>query len=81
VHPYRTSPVAPVVEEPDEPAEESFVLGALIVLGGVRVVVALAQRVPLDAEGTIALAMLVVGLTGAARRLARAWRVRFRSSR
>jgi hypothetical protein len=79
VHPYRTPPVAPVVDEPDEPAEESFVLGVLIVLGGVRVVVAVAQRVPLDAEGTIALVMLGVGLAGAARRLARAWRVRSRS--
>jgi hypothetical protein len=79
VHPYRTSPVAPIAEEPDEPAEESFVLGALIVLGGVRVVVALAQRVPLDAEGTIALGMFAFGLAGAARRLARAWRLRFRS--
>jgi hypothetical protein len=79
VHPYRTSPVVPVDDEPDEPAEESFVLGTLIVLGGVRVVVALAHGLPLEAEGTIALAMLAVGVAGAARRLARAWRVRSRS--
>jgi len=76
VHPYRTSPVPYLDNEPSEPAEESVILGALIVLGGLRVVVALAQGAPLEAEGTIALAMLAVGLAGAARRLAHTWRHR-----
>ena len=79
MHPYRTPPIADVESEPTEPAEESVLIGALILLGAVRVVVGLATDQPMDAEGTIALAMLLAGVAWGAQRVARVWRLRHRT--
>jgi hypothetical protein len=62
-HPYRDPPEPPRARKrAGTPSEEWFLIALLVVIGGVRIAVAVASGRPLDAEPTIALAMLVLGV-------------------
>lgn len=62
VSPYRSLPESPPPPCPRMPAEDRFLIGLLVVIGGIRFFGALFAGAPLDAEPTLALAMLVLGV-------------------
>ena len=64
MHPYRTPP--PPRDDDDResspPAEERVLAWALVVVGGLRVAIAVARSESFGAEATIAAILLVLGL-------------------
>jgi len=64
MHPYRDPPAAE--REPERPFEESVLYGALVVIGGLRVVLAVVLG-SFGAEATIAAVMLLAGVVGLTR--------------
>ena len=61
MHPYREAPAPP--PERERPFEEPVLYGALVVIGGIRVLLALALR-SFGGEATVAAVMLLAGLAG-----------------
>lgn len=61
MHPYRHAP--PTGADHTRPLEELVLYGALVVIGGLRVLLACALR-SFGAEATIAILMVLAGLAG-----------------
>ncbi|HUJ56995.1 MAG TPA: hypothetical protein VLX92_00725 [Kofleriaceae bacterium] len=61
-HPYRVPPEPPELPGPRMPSEEVVLIGLLLVIGGVRVVVAIATGSAFDSETTLGLVMFGLGL-------------------
>ena len=62
MHPYRDLP--PPALEPERPHEELVLYGALVAIGGLRVIVALFAEQTIGTETTVAALMMLAGLAG-----------------
>ncbi|MBV8759896.1 MAG: hypothetical protein JO257_21580 [Deltaproteobacteria bacterium] len=62
MHPYRDMP--PPAIEPERPHEELVLYGALVAIGGLRVLVALFVDATIGAEVTVAALMVIAGIVG-----------------
>ena len=79
MHPYRTPDTPPPERPPEMPSEEKFLIGLLVVIGGVRVLFAAIAGKPMDAEPTVGLMMVLAGLYSGLR-IGR-WRYKRRSGK
>jgi hypothetical protein len=62
MHPYRELP--PPAIEPERPHEELVLYGALVAIGGLRVIVALFTDQTVGTEATVAALMVLAGVAG-----------------
>ncbi|HSN29934.1 MAG TPA: hypothetical protein VLT45_26785 [Kofleriaceae bacterium] len=62
MHPYRELP--PPAPEPEPPHEELVLYGALVAIGGLRVIVAALAEHALGTEATVAALMVIAGVVG-----------------
>jgi hypothetical protein len=62
MHPYRELP--PPAMEPERPHEELVLYGALVAIGGLRVLVALLAEQVIGTESTVAALMVIAGIAG-----------------
>lgn len=67
MHPYRDVP-PPAFERPERPHEETVLYGALVAIGGLRVIVALLVEHALGTEATVAALMVIAGVVGLMKR-------------
>ncbi len=82
VHPYRDAPeLASNEEAPPRVSDESVLITALLVLGGIRVLVAALAGKWLEAEVTLAAFLLAAGVVWGLRRTGRRARRWWRRSR